>query len=227
MAIQTSLRVRKTFANILSYDTNSSATNYALSRLVMVFVKDSVSFPTTAAGMSDYLNAVLNYSPNYGGGAGNRANLLAWTMVMPGTTATGATSPLGQTNDISMLTANRVITPINTGRVGSVIVFSPHVASNSATSTMSATVSGYSQVITGVVGAAATSISVSLLGIPEAATGTTGTTVAPGYFGGVHFVTDSVGVQSSSACVKLSTLDLVSGTPFTSYGYSLKTNLVS
>lgn len=80
MAIQTSLRVRKTFANQFAVDTNMAAG--AASRLYMFFVSDTIPLPADENDVTRYLYAVFNYSPNYGGDSGNRANLLAWTKVM-------------------------------------------------------------------------------------------------------------------------------------------------
>lgn len=219
MAIQTSLRVRKTFANKLA------STPIGLNgRLIVVFVKDTVVVPTDAAGMKDYLYSVLNFSSNYGGGAGNRENILAFTTAAP-----TSITELSQANDQVLLSSNRAITPLKTGKIGSVLVFAPTASTTASLPINSATMaSGNCGAISSLALATAATISTTTLGIPEAlAVLTSHTTAVINYFGGVHFVTDSVGVLGSGACVQTSTLDLVSGTPFTLHGFSLKANLAS
>lgn len=219
MAIQTSLRVRKTFANKLA----STSIGYA-GRLIVVFIKDTVVVPADAAGMKDYLYSVLNFSSNYGGGAGNRENILAFTAAAP-----TSITELSQTNDQVLLSSNRAITPLKTGKIGSILVFAQTALTTAGLSINSSSmVSGNCNAISGLAVATATTISSSTLGIPEALTvAATNTASVINYFGGVHFVTDSIGLLGSGACVQTSTLNLVSGTPFTLHGFSLKANLAS
>lgn len=216
MTIQVSKRVRKTFANKLA----STATGSG--RLLMLLVSDAVAVPATADGVLDYCNAVLNYSPNYGGRSGNRANVLAWGLVLP-----GSVTELAQVSVAVAMTSNRTITASNTGRIGSVLVISPHIY-NSAPVTLASTssVAGTMTSCSGFISSTGYASDNTHFGIPEANTGSY-VNQAKNYYNGLHFITDSVGIQASSACVRTSTLDLVSGTPFTLYGFNLKANMAS
>lgn len=217
MAIQTSLRVRKIFAN------KFAGLSTAYSKCAMIFVSDAVAVPTSAEGMKTYLHAVLNYSPNYGGGSGNRDNLLAWTVVMP-----GATTELSQVSNLAIMTSNRAITPVKTGKVGSILVIAPHYYASATPTNGSNIAIGTATSISSLCLPTNSSIANAALGIPEALSVSSGSGYAVNnYFNGVHFITDSVGDQLSSACVKVSSLDLIAGTPFTLYGFSVRANIVS
>ena len=218
MAIQTSLRVRKTFANKLAQCTSTASTYHG--RLVMVFVRDTVVFPTDASGMKNYLHSTLNYSSNFGGSSANRDNLLAFTMVMPSSVA-----ELSQVSDLTMLSSNRSITPLKSGRIGSIFVFAPVIQTSTYNMTNIAT-STFQDSQTGIIAASVTALSGSLIGLPENML-TNYAANAKNYFNAVHFATDSIGVPSSSACVKISSPDLVAGTPFVLHGFSIKSNLVT
>lgn len=224
MAIQTSLRVRKTFANQFAVDTNM--VTGGVSRLYMFFVSDAVPLPVDEDDVTRYLYAVFNYSPNYGGGSGNRANLLAWTKVMgAGTANAGAGSALVQSGEVVRYLPNRTITPINTGNVGSVVVMGHNYSSTTAP-TLAGEYIARSGIVTGMIYAAATNPADTLIGIPEAqGSGATQLNVMKNYFNGLHFISDSVGATSSSAMVKMSTLSLTSGTPFTLNGFSITCNM--
>lgn len=224
MAIQTSLRVRKTFANQFAVDTNMTAGS--VSRLYMFFVSDAVPIPVDENDVTRYLYAVFNYSPNYGGGSGNRANLLAWTKVMgSGTANAGDGSALVQSGEVVRYLPNRTITPINTGDVGSVVVMG-HNYSTSATPTLAGEYTARSNIVTGVISATPGNPGDITIGIPEAqGSAILQQNVMKNYFNGLHFISDSVGTTSSSAMVKMSTLSLTSGTPFTLNGFSVTCNM--
>lgn len=217
MAIQTSLRVRKTFANKLSSTSTSSG------RLLMLFVSDTVPVPASSDEVRAYCDSVLNYSPNYGGGSGNRANVLAWTLVLP-----GSVTELSQANDLAMLTSNRTITASNTGRIGSVMIISPLVNSTAVALSSQYNHAGSMTTCLGFTTSTSISPTNDRFGLPEAlSTNASYQGYAQTYYNGLHSITDSVGLQASSAFLKTSSLDLVSGATFTLYGFSLKAVMAS
>ena len=220
MAIQTSLRVRKTFANQFASDTNLGT---GCSRLYMFFVSGTVQMPTGPEGVKAYLDSVLNYSPNYGGASSNRSNLLAWTKLMgTGGAVAGDNSPLVQSGDSVLYTPVRSITPVNTGTVGSIFVISLNYGIT--TNILNAGYMGLASVYSSIVLPTASGISSVAFGIPEALPAGSANIAGQvkNYYCGLHFITDSVGSTSSSASVKMSNTTLTSGTPFTLNGFAIK-----
>lgn len=221
MSIQSSLRVKKTFANLLASGENDLDGSQK-SRTYVIFVSTNVPFPTTSQGAYQYFTSVLNYNTAYGGSPSNRANLLAWAPTMPGTTA-GVTSPLSQVDDIASLLAFSDIIPINSGTIGSVFVISPlaHVGPE----IMSDAKSGWCSPLTRIVTPADAGIggTTNALGIPEGLGVNSGNTAALStYYSGVQFATDSIGTSTSNTIVRVSTTNLTAGTPFRFFGYNLK-----
>lgn len=211
MALQFSSRVTKNLAAQIIAGRGNDPYNLA-ARLVIAFIKNTVSVPTNSASMFSYLNSCLNFSA-YGGttGAGaNVPNLLGY-YYLP---ATNSALALQQSGSIINYVGPTTITALQSGTIGSIIIYAPSTNLNNTTEPYIATTKG---MVADVSGNDLTSYA-----LPIGTANSTYSEYSPVWFNGVSLITDSVGIANSSSVAKFSSLTTVQGQTFTLNSISVK-----
>ena len=211
MALQLSPRVTKTMAAQMCAGMQNEATTDAYSRLAIAFIRNDVAIPTNSAEIYGYLNTALNHS-NYGGAYPSNTGFMLGVYVFPDLNTEIQFGQSDSNPNIASYVGPTTITGRADGTIGSIIVYSPNAyTGNNGSSYQSSALSTSSTVN-----------STSAVCIPSGITLSTYNAYAPMFFRGVSFCTDSVGLVDSSAMVKLSTLEVTQGQPFTLHSINAK-----
>lgn len=204
MALQFSSRVTKNLAAQIVAGRGND-TSFPASRLVIAFIKDTINVPSSSTNMFSYLNNCLNFS-SFGGTAGAGANVpnVLGYHYLP---ATNSELALQQNGSIVNYIGPTTITALQSGVIGSIIIYAPNTNLNNTTDPHIETGKAMVSVVDG--------NDLTAYALPVGTAGSTYTQYSPIWFNGVSLITDSVGLINSTAVAKFTSLQTVQGQPFT------------